>query len=397
MKFKFKKNWCISILVLAFLLPVYSKSAKLPDAPELWGFSPTNYMSLKKVDFSEQDTAFVGMRSKIKQELSFSEEFSMFAEKYSCLEFYEQVVDNKIFYRVFASAAELERFPFFTEGDYSEHDAIELYSSEKAVVQFVFYKTASGVYYVDSAVFGLWRRSNESGLTVDYEDFNIISSNKYIVLVKNTVTAQIETGIRKNGKIHLRCSRVNYKDTAFQNTVINFYDASAYGIEKKNFYCNLESENFLFIAASPLSNSILCALDNCPDTCYIVNSSDNYVSLKFYFTADTEFENNFGKVKFLQAKVMNGDCSSKENYFDASRIKTFSISAKKIGDSFIRDEKFSFTLKDFDLDLQLVYIPFAANKNFIQFETSGIYDGKKNNVSCISGFNLNLQNFGWIF
>lgn len=397
MKFKFKKNWCLSILLVAFLLPIYSKSAKLPDAPELWGFSPTNYMTLEKVNLSEQDASFVGMRSRILQELSFSDEFFRFAETFSCLEFYEQIIGDKIFYRVFASAMELERFPFFREGDYSEHDVIELCSSENAVVQFVFYKTSSGVYYVDSAVFGLWKRTNENGLTVDYEDFNITASNKYIAFVKNTVTAQIETGIRTNGKIHLRCSRVNYKDTASQRTEINFYDASKDGIEKKNFYCNIESENFLFTAASPLSNSILCAFDNSPETCYIVNSSDNYVSLEFHFTADSEFENNFGKMKFLQAKVMNGDCSSRENYFDASRVKTFSIRAKKIGDSFIRDEKFSFTLKDFDLTSQLVYIPFAENKNFILFETSGIYDGKKNNVSCISGFNLNLQNFGWIF
>lgn len=372
----------ILILAMAFL-----SLAAFGEALSLQNIFPQNYQSLSQLKEDDANQILSGCSNLVSQSLSSAKFNSDF--KYRTV--FSQNISGRHFYRILITSVDFEKldFPTLESGTYSDNDFHWLQSKEHAVLQLIVEKGTSGYFFIASDVTGLWKKDN-NGTSIYFSDFLILPKDSYTGLAH--LKAEVPVSIGQTWDGLTRVTFLNRGASLYGKQSIDFsIDENGNKSEIK-----IVASDFLADSDSPIKYSLLSALDKNQKTCYKENSAENFISMQFTFEMDRSWIKNHGKLRVTQASIINGDTSSRNNYFACDRIGTITAEAWENDKSPSTKETTSFTLKDYALEEQGIFLPFTEGKSFYIFNTSEIIKATKHDLS-LSSFNIKLANVGWIF
>ncbi len=357
------------------------------EAPALKNIFPQNYQHLVQLKENESKSIVAGCSALIKQAAS----TNRLGKDFSISTVFRQNNGGRHFYRILVTSVDFDKlsFPTIESGTYSENEAYWMQDSSHAILQLLVEDVNSEYRLLDSDVTGMWQKDN-SGTKIYFSDFLISASED------------------TTGVLHLKAEiPVTFGETWDGLTKIVFLPRGTdpYGKQSADFTITengtkstvtIKASDFLADKYSPIKYSLLSAFDNNPRTCFKENSSENIISLQFNFKMSGDWIRNHGKIKITQASIINGDSTSRTDYFAADRIGTITAEAWETELSPGTKETSSFALKDYSLENQGIYLPFTGGKNYYIFNTSEIIKASKHDLS-MSGFNLKISGYGWIF
>lgn len=348
---------------------------------------PQNYANLTELTGDKAASVV----SSCKNLVDSAVEKSKLGKDFSFTRVFSQKNQGKKIYRILVTSVDLEKldFPTLESGTYSENDFHWLQSRDHAILQLVVEQNPSGYTLVDYDVTGLWRTDN-SGTTIYFSDFIVSSdedSRKHMHL-----KAQVPVSIGSTWDGLTKATFMTRGTSLFGT------QSAEFTIEEGDSKSTIKivASDFLADRLSPLKYSLLSAFDKNPKTCYKENSAGNTISMQVSFSMDMAWTKKHGKVRVTQASIINGDSASGNDYFATDRIGTITTEAWNNERDPGSKETMSFTLKDYNLESQTVFLPASEGKNYFVFSTSEIIKGNRHDLS-ISEFNLKLSGTGWIF
>ena len=374
--------------LFSFLLILISGSfLAFGEARILKNIFPQNYTKLTELD-EDRAREIVsncgGLIAQTVDSAKVGKDFS-FATVFS-----QQVIGRKI-YRILITAVDIEKldFPTLESATCSENDFHWLQSTSHAVLQVAVEKTSAGYSLLASDVTGLWKKDN-SGTSIYFSDFLISADEGSTKIMHLSAKVPVFIGSTRDGLIKATFKTRGtglFGSQSAEDTLIED------GIKST---VSIEASDFLADRLSPIKHSILSAFDKNPKTCYKENSEENTITLQFTFDMDRSWLKKHGKIRLTQASIINGDSSGRNEYFTYDRIGTVTAEAWNNKNEPASKETSSFTLKDYSLEKQGVYLPFSEGKNHYILNASEIIKATKHDLS-ISEFDLKIAGYGWIF
>lgn len=364
------------------------------EAPVLRNICPQNYGRVFELSQSEGESLLAETESMLDAQLkkdSVGNDFSFKAV-------FRQNEGIRHFYRIFYSRKKLEHLQAETipEGTFDDDDLYWAKNGFNSIYQIIMEKSATGFSVLDGGWISKWEENN-NGVRLLFTDFLLVPVGERIGFLKTEVHVPLALGQTSDGLIRMALKHRGgkaYGNQSAKYQLIAAGDKNLFG--KSTSYLEMTASDCLVETGSPLKYSLLSGFDKNAATCCKENSSDNMMSIQADFHMTGDYIRRNGKLKLLQAALINGDASSKTNYFGTDRIETLTVEAWDPSDSEVKKETFSFTLNDYCLGSQTVYLPFEPGKYSFIFNTSAVIRAKKEDV-CFSEFNIKLGKEGWIF
>ena len=357
------------------------------EASSLKNIFPQNHQNLKELGEDESRSiasACSGITSEALKSSGLGKDFS-FTRVFS------QGAGVKKIYRLLITSVDIEKldFPTLESATCSENDFHWLQSTSHAVLQVAVEKTSAGYSLLASDVTGLWKKDN-SGTSIYFSDFLISADEGSTKIMHLSAKVPVFIGSTRDGLIK---ATFKTRGTGLFGSQSAEYTLIEDGIKST---VSIEASDFLADRLSPIKHSILSAFDKNPKTCYKENSEENTITLQFTFDMDRSWLKKHGKIRLTQASIINGDSSGRNEYFTYDRIGTVTAEAWNNKNEPASKETSSFTLKDYSLEKQGVYLPFSEGKNHYILNASEIIKATKHDLS-ISEFDLKIAGYGWIF
>lgn len=375
------KKFLIFLFLTAGIPLLFAKSA------DLAGIFPQNSSNLTEMSEDSGKTIVSGCRDIIDQSLK-----NLGAGKdFSYTRVFTQSSSGAKIYRIILTAVDFEKldFPTLESGTYTENDFHWLQSKSHAVVQVIVKKDTPGYKLLGADITGLWKKDN-SGTSIYFSDFLISTTEDSVRTMHLKAEIPVSIGTTWDG----------LTKTAFltRGTSLFGKQSAEYTIEENGAKSTvkIKAADFLADRSAPLKYSLLAAFDGNPFTCYKENSSENVITIQISFQMDRTWIKNHGKIHITQASIINGDSRGRKDYFASDRIGAVTAEAWDTENAPSTKETLSFTLKDYSLESQGIYMPFTAGKNYYIFSTSEIIKGDNHDLS-IGEFNLKSIGYGWIF
>ena len=379
------------ILCLIAAVAIWTSTA---EAPVLKNIFPQNYARITRLSETESDAVIAGAGEILGKQLK----KDSVSDDYSFISVYIQNEGTRHFYRVCYTRKKIEHIgevPF----EESLVDEDELYwtkSGLHSIYQIIMEKSAGRFTVLGGGWYGKWIEDN-SGVRMLYTDFLLVPSDERIGFMKAQIEVPLSLGQTRDSLIRISIRHRGGRAYGVQSA---FYQLLAPGATNPfgegTSYLEIHASDCLVDTKSPLLYSILSGFDKNTATCCKENSSDNMMVIRTDFHMTRDYIRKNGNLKLQQAAIINGDASSKASYFKTDRIETLTVEAWDPADPEVKKETFSFTLNDYCLNSQTIYLPFESGKYSFLFNTSAVIRAEKEDV-CFSEFNLKLGSSGWIF
>ena len=383
-----KKNF---ILCITAAVAIWTSTA---EAPVLKNIYPQSYGRVTQLSESESESVLSSASSLLNAQLK----KDSVGDDFSYTSVFIQNEGIRHFYRVLYSRKKIEHLKDI-ELEESLIDEDDLYWTKNgfySIYQIIMEKSAKGFSVLGGGWHGKWVEDNY-GARMLYTDFLLVPSDERIGFLRAEVEVPLALGQTRDSLLKIAIKHRNGRAYGIQSALYQLLSPGAINpFSSGTSYLELHASDCLVDTTSPLKYSLLSGFDKNTATCCKENAEDNMMSIRADFHMTRDYIKKNGKLKLLQAAIINGDASTKNAYFKTDRIETLTIEAWDPKDLDVKMETFSFTLNDYCLNSQTIYLPFEAGKYSFIFNTSAIIKAEKEDV-CFSEFNLKLGTSGWIF
>ncbi len=373
--------------IVLFLLGIFLSVATFADAPLVKNIFPQNYGNLTQLNETSNEKICNSCKSIIAATKSDIKNGSDFSHATVFL----QKIDSRKFYRIILTQCPLEKldFPLLQSNTYSDNEFFLLKHQSHGLVQLIVEDNGDHFSVVASDVSGMWV-TNNNGTSIYFSDFLIFATEDYTKIIHAKTEVPVAIGSTWDG-----LTKVTFNPRG--TNLFGKQSATLTILEKdEKSLVEISASDFLADPQSPLKYSILSAFDKNPSTVYKENSSENLLTLQFNFKMDRAWTRRMGKIKITQANIINGDSRTRNDYFATDRIGTITAEAWENEFELGTKETSSFSLKDYSLEKQGIYLPFTQGKNCYSFTTTEIIKANKHDLS-VGEFNLKISGYGWLF
>ncbi len=388
--------------------PVAARAVKeLCPAPELYDLLPHSAFELEPVTGGKRQNLIAATAKDCERECKL---YSInYEPKTSAINVYRQKAGKHTFYRIIISNTALQDITAcpIRDGDFTPQEAEQLHSAKNTFVQLLFLeaqvKNTSVPVYLASSAYGFWEQDRDEGLwTLNYSDFMLLAKAEHTALIRLDAKIYIENALTITGDYHLRIKKENGRPTA-ENTALystiaivkgSDYKESSLPFVNGNYFAKIQGSGYLFTPDSPLKNSMLSLFDSNKETYFTENAPSRPLWITIEFNADSGFLQKYGELRVTQSSCINGTAATESEYMQNRRIAAFSVSAANAQG---KKQTAAVNLRDYRMESQTMYLPFASGFTTFEFITSDLYDKTKGTNCTLAGFNINLKGMGWLF
>ena len=365
------RKLCALIIISTIMVPMV-----FADAPELRNVMPNSWRNLTRLTAEAERDFFTGNAPLVDTiARHFRMNFTNPVLRASILQYkrvYEERDGSDIFYRIIFTELQTPQF------DMWDHEFLQalvyIKNTTCVLVAIALYNDFGG---------------GQFHVTRIYPSIDIIRSNGR---AKGVLLTQLEVPIDVNEEggyyvtIHpLRQPAGRVRASYFLINDISENMELSYGLL---LYLEIPSiditaSDCLVDSRSPLRYSLQSAFDGNPATSYVANTRDSLLSIHFdYVYIDSALGWVYRPIEDMRRiAIINGYAQNRELYFANNRIKRITG---------LREIE----LLDGTLDFQFADIPIGWRG---EIRVSEIYRGERYNDTCIAEFNIEIEQFGWLF